>query len=185
MDCNLPGSPAHGIFQARELECIAILFSRDLPNPGIEAGSPSLQTDALPFEPPGKQEEEYIEELYKKGLNDPDNHNGMVSHLEPDILECEVNWALGSITRDKTTGGDTIPAELFQILTNDAVQVLHSICQQIQKTQQWPQDWKRSVFIPIQRRAMSKNVQTTRQLHSLPMIAKLCSKSFKLGFSST
>ena len=131
MDCNLPGSPAHGIFQARELECIAILFSRDLPNPGIEAGSPSLQTDALPFEPPGKQEEEYIEELYKKGLNDPDNHNGMVSHLEPDILECEVNWALGSITRDKTTGGDTIPAELFQILTNDAVQVLHSICQQI------------------------------------------------------
>ena len=81
-------------------------------------------------------------ELYKKDLHNPDNHNGMIAHLEPDILECEVKWALGSITRNKAGGGDGIPVELFQILTNDAVKVLHSICQQIWKTQQWPQDWK-------------------------------------------
>ena len=88
-------------------------------------------------------------ELYKKGLNSPDNHDGVVTHLEPDILECEVKWALGSITTDKASGGDGIPVELFQILKDDAVKVLHSICQQIWKIQQWPQDWKRSVFIPI------------------------------------
>ena len=81
-------------------------------------------------------------ELYKKDLHNPDNHNGMIAHLKPDILECEVKWALGSITRNKAGGGDGIPVELFQILTNDAVKVLHSICQQIWKTQQWPQDWK-------------------------------------------
>ena len=90
-------------------------------------------------------------ELYKKGLNDPDNHDGVASHLEPDILECKVKWALGSITTNKASGGDGILAELFQILKDDAVKVLHSICQQIWKTQQWPQDWKRSVFIPIQK----------------------------------
>ena len=86
---------------------------------------------------------------YKKGLNDPDNHNGVITHLEPDILECEVKWALGSITMNKASGGDEILVELFQILKDDAVKVLHSICQQIWKTQQWPRDWKRSVFIPI------------------------------------
>ena len=84
----------------------------------------------------------YSEELYKKDLNDPNNRDGVITHLEPDILECEVKWALGSITTNKTSGGDGIPVELFQILKDDAVKVLHSICQQIWKTQQWPQDWK-------------------------------------------
>ena len=96
-----------------------------------------------------KRWQEYTEELYKKDLHDPDNHDGVITHLEPDILECEVKWALGSITTNKASGGDGIPVELFQILKDDAVKVLHSICQQIWKTQQWPQDWKRSVFIPI------------------------------------
>ena len=106
-------------------------------------------------------------------------------HLEPDSLECEVKWALGSITTNKASGSDGIPAELFQILKDDIVQVLPSICQQIWKTQQWPQDWKRSVFIPISKRAMPQNVQTTVQLHSFHMPARLCSKSFKQGFSHT
>ena len=89
------------------------------------------------------------EELYKKDHHDPDNHDGVIAHLEPGILECEVKWALGSITMNKANGGNGIPAELFQILKDDAVKVLHSICQQIWKIQQWPQDWRRSVFIPI------------------------------------
>ena len=100
--------------------------------------------------------QEYIEELYKKDLHDPDNHNGVITHLEPDILECEVKWALESITMNKATGGDGIPVELFQILKDDAVKVLHSICQQIWKTQQWPQDWKVSVFIPIPKKGNAK-----------------------------
>ena len=104
---------------------------------------------------------EYTEELYKKHFHDPDNHSGMITHLEPDILECKVKWVLGSITTNKASGADGIPVELFQILKDDAVKVLHSICQQIWKTQQWPQDWKRSVFIPIPKEAMPKNVQTT------------------------
>ena len=87
-----------------------------------------------------KRWQQYTEELYKKGLHNPDNHNGMITHLEPDILEGEVKWALGSITTDKASGGDGIPAELFQILKDDTVNMLHSICQQIGKTQQWPQD---------------------------------------------
>ena len=101
-----------------------------------------------------------------------DNHGGVITHLEPDILEFEVKWALGSITLNKASRSDGVPAELFQILKDDAVKVLHSICKQIWKTQQWPQDWKRSVFIPIPRRAMPKNVQTTEQLHSFHMLAK-------------
>ena len=92
--------------------------------------------------------QEYTE-LYKKDLHEPDNHNGVIDHLEPDILECEVKWALGSITMNKASGGDGIPVVLFQILKGDAVKILHSICQHIWKTQMWPQDWKRSVFIPI------------------------------------
>ena len=92
--------------------------------------------------------QEYTEELYKKDLHDPDNYDGVIIQVEPDILECEVKWALGSITMNKTSGGDGIPVELFQILKDDHVKVLHSICQQIWKTQQWPQDWKTSVFIP-------------------------------------
>ena len=87
-----------------------------------------------------KKGQEYTEEPYKTGLNDPDNHDAVITHLEPDILECKVRWALGSITVNKASGGDGIPAELFQILKHDVVKVLHSICQQIWKTQQWPQD---------------------------------------------
>ena len=109
-----------------------------------------------------KRWQEYTKELYKKDLHDPDNHDGVIIHLEPDILECEVKWALESITTNKASGGDGIRVELFQILKDDTVKVLlHSICQQIWKTQQWPQDWKRSVFIPIQRKAMPMNAQTT------------------------
>ena len=94
--------------------------------------------------------------MYKKGPNDPDNHDGVVTNLEPDILEYEVKWALGSITMNKLSGDDGIPVELFQILKDDGVKVLHSICQQIWKTQQWPQDWKRSVFIPISKKCNAK-----------------------------
>ena len=111
-----------------------------------------------------KRWQEYTED--KKYLHDQDNHDGKITHLEPDILECEVKWALKSITINKASGGDGIPVELFQILKDDAVTVLHSICQQIWKTQQWPQDWKRSVSFQSQRKAMPKNVQTTAQLHS-------------------
>jgi len=103
-----------------------------------------------------KRWQEYTEELYKKDLHDPDNHDGVITHLEPDILECEVKWALGSITMNKASGGDGIPVELFQILKRDAVTVLHSIWQQIWKTQQCPQDWKRSVFIPIPKNGNGK-----------------------------
>ena len=99
---------------------------------------------------------EHTEELYEKDLHDSDNHDGMITHLEPDILKCEVKWALGSITTNKARGGDGIPVELVQILKDDAVKVLHSICQQIWKTQQWPQDCKRSVFIPISKKGNAK-----------------------------
>ena len=103
-----------------------------------------------------KRWQEYTEELYKKDLHDPDNHDGVITHLEPDILECEVKWALESITMNKAGGGDGIPVKLFQILKDDAVKVLHSICQQIWKTQRCPQDWKRSVFIPIPKKGNAK-----------------------------
>ena len=95
-------------------------------------------------------------QLYKKDLYDPGNHDGVITHLEADILECKVKWALGSITKNKARGGDGIPVELLQLLKDDAVKVLHSICQQIWKTQQWPQDWKRSVFIPIPKKGNAK-----------------------------
>ena len=111
--------------------------------------------------------QEYTEELYKKDLHDPDNHNGVNTHLEPDMLECEVNWALESITMNKASGDDGIPVEAFQILKDDVVKVLHSICWQTWKTQQWPQDGKRSVFIPI-----PKNAKTTAQLHSSHTLVK-------------
>ena len=103
-------------------------------------------------------------------LNDLDNHYGVITHLGPNILECEIKWALGSITTNKASRGDGIPVELFQILKDDSVKVLHSICQQIWKTQQWPQDWKRSVFIPVPRRIMPKNIQTTTPLHASHML---------------
>ena len=119
-----------------------------------------------------KRWQEYTEELYKKDLHDPDNHDGMITHLEPDILECEVKRALGSITTNEASGGDGIPVELFQILKEDAMKVLHSICQQIWKTQQWPQDWKSQFSFQSQRKAMPKNAQTTTQLHSSHTLAK-------------
>ena len=102
-----------------------------------------------------KRWQEYTEELYNKDLHDPDNHNGVITQLEPDIMECEINWTLEIITMKKASGGDGIPVELFQILKDDAVKVLQ-ICQQIWKTQQWPQDWKRSVFIPIPKKGNAK-----------------------------
>ena len=118
-----------------------------------------------------KRWQEYTEELHKKDLHDPDNHDGVITHLEPDILECEVKWALECITTNKASRGDGIPVELFQILKDDAMKVLHSICQQIWKTQQWPQDWKQFSF-QSQRKAMAKNAQTTAQLHSSHTLVK-------------
>ena len=109
--------------------------------------------------------------LYKKDLHDPENHDGVITHLQPDILECEVKWALEGITMNKASGGDGIPVEQFQILKDDAVKVLPSICQQIWKTQQWPQDWKRSVFIPIPKKGNAKECSNT-QLHSSHMLVK-------------
>ena len=116
--------------------------------------------------------QEYTEELYKKDLHDPDNHDGVITHLKPDTVECEVKWALGSITMNKASGGDRIPVELFQILKDDAVKVLHSICQQIWKTQQWPRTGKGQFSFQSQRKAMPKNAQTTAQLHSSHTLVK-------------
>ena len=103
-----------------------------------------------------KRWQEHTEDLHKKDLHDPDNHDGVITHLESDILECEVNWALGSITTNRASGDDGIPVELFQILKGDDVKMLHSICQQMWKSQQWPQDWKRSGFIPIPKKGNAK-----------------------------
>ena len=111
-----------------------------------------------------KRWQEYTEELYKKDLHDPDNHDGEITHLEPDILECKVKWTLGSITMNKASEGDGRPVELFQILKDYAVKVLHSICQQIWKTQQWQQDWKISVFIPISKKGSAKQCSNHRTI---------------------
>ena len=119
-----------------------------------------------------KRWQEYTEELYKKDLHDPDNHNAVITHLEPDILKCEVKWALENITMNRASGGDGIPVELFQILKDDAMKVLHSICQQIWKSHQWPQDWKSQFSFQPLRKAMPKNVQTTAQLHSSHTLVK-------------
>ena len=115
-----------------------------------------------------KRWQEYTEELYKKDLHDPDNHDGVITHLVPDVLECEVKWALGSTTTNKASGGDGTPVELFQILKDDAVKVLHSTFQQIWKTQQWPQDWKSSVFIPIPKKGNAKECSNYR---TIPLIS--------------
>ena len=115
-----------------------------------------------------KSWQEYTEELYKKDLHDPDNHDEVITHLKPDILAHEVKWALGSITMNKNSGGDGIPVELFQILKNDAAKVLHSICQHIWKTQQWPQDWKRLVFIPIPKKS---NAKECSNYHTIALIS--------------
>ena len=119
-----------------------------------------------------KRWQEYTEELYKKNVHDLDNHDDVITNLWTDILECKVKWALGSITANKVSGGDRIPVELFQILKDDAVKVLHSICQQIWRTQQRPQDWKMSVFPSVPVKGNVKNAQTPAQLHSSHMLVK-------------
>ena len=123
-----------------------------------------------------KSWQEYTEELYKKDLHDPDNHNGVITHLEPDILESEVKRALGSITVNKASGGDGIPVELFQILKDDAVKVLHSICQQTWKTQQWPQNWKKSVFIPIPKKGNAKECSNYHRIALISHTSKVMLK---------
>ena len=125
--------------------------------------------DLIETEDINKRWQEYTEEQYKEDFNGPDKHNGVITHLEPDILESEVKWALGSITMNKVNGGDGIPVDLFQILKDDAVKVmLHSICQEIWKTQQWPQDWKRSVFIPIPKKG---NAKECSNYHTVTLIS--------------
>ena len=119
-----------------------------------------------------KRWQECTEELFKKDLHDSDNHDGVITHLEPDILECEVKWALESITMSKASGGDGIPVELFQILKDDAVKVLHSICQQIWKTHQWPQAWKRSVFIPNPKKGNAKECSNYRTIALISQASK-------------
>ena len=123
--------------------------------------------------------EKYTEELYKKDLNDPDNHDGVITHLEPDILESEVKWALGNITVNETSGGDEIPVELFLILKDDAVKVLHSICQKIWKNQQWPQDWKRSVFISIPKKGNTKEFSNNCTIAFISHTSKVILKIFQ------
>ena len=121
----------------------------------------------------------YTEDLYKKDLHDPDNYHGVITHLESDILGCEVKWALGSITINKSSGGDGIPVELSQILKDDAVKVLHSICQQIWKTQPWPQNWKRSVFIPIPKKGNAKECSNYRTIALISHASKVMLKILK------
>ena len=124
-----------------------------------------------------KRWQEYTEELYKKDFHDPDNHDGVITHLEPDILDCEVKWSLESITTIKASGGDGIPVELFQILKDDAVKVQLSICQQIWKTQQWPQDWKRSVFILIPKKG---NAKECSDYHTIALISRASKVMLKI-----
>ena len=127
-----------------------------------------------------KRWQEYIEELYKKDLNNPDSHDVMITQLEPDTLDCKVKWALGSITTKKATGVDGIPAKLFQILKDDAVKMVHSICQKIWKTQQWPQDWKRSVFIPIPKKGNAKECSNYLTIALISHASKLMLKILKV-----
>ena len=123
-----------------------------------------------------KSWQKYTEELYKKDLHDPDNHDGVITNLVPDILECEVKWALGSMVTNKVSGGHEIPVELFQILKDDAFKVLHSVCQHIWKTQQWPQEWKRSVFIPIPKKGYAKECSNYRIIAVISHTSKVMLK---------
>ena len=129
-----------------------------------------------------KRWQEYTEELYKKDLHEQDNHDGVITHLQPDILECEVKWALESITTNKASGGDGFPVELFQIIRDDAVKILHSICQQIWKTQQWPQDWKRSVFIPIPKKGSAEECSNYRTIALISHASKVMLKILQARF---
>ena len=129
-----------------------------------------------------KRWQEYTEKPYKKDLHNQDNHNGVITHLEPDILECEVKWALESITTNKPSGGDGIPVELFQLLKDDAVKVLHSICQQVWKTQQWTQDWKRSLFIPSLKKGNAKECSDYRRIAHISHASKVILKILQARF---
>ena len=130
--------------------------------------------------------QEYTEEeLYKKDVHGPDNHDGVITHLESDILQCEVKWALGSIATNKARGSDGIPAEIFQTLKDDAVKVLYSIQKQIWKSQQWLQDWKRSVFIPIPKKGNAKECSSYHTVALISHVSKVMLKSFKLGYNIT
>ena len=129
-----------------------------------------------------KRWQEYTEKLYKKDLHDPDNHDDVITHLEPHILEYEVKWALGNIAKNKASGGDGIPVELFQILKDDAVKVLYSICQQIWKTKQWPQDWKRSVFIPVPKKSNAKECSTNCTIALISHASKIMLKILQARF---
>ena len=131
-----------------------------------------------------KRWQDYTEELYKKDLHDPDNHDGVITHLEPDVLEWEVKWASGSIAANTASGGDGVPGELFKILRDDAVKVLHSICHQIWRMQQWPQDWKRSVFIPIPKKGDAKECSNYHTVALISHASRVCSKFSKAGFNS-
>ena len=133
--------------------------------------------DVIEAEDIKKRWQEYTEVLYKKELHNPDNHVGVITHLEADILECEVKWALESITTNKASGGDGIPVELFQIQKDDAVKVLHSICQKIWKTQQWPKDWKRSVSIPITKKG---NAKECSNYHTIALISHISKEMLKI-----
>ena len=123
-----------------------------------------------------KRWQQYTEELYKKDLHDPDNHDGVITHLELDILECKGRWALGSITMNKASGGDRIPVELFQVIYGDAVKMLHSMYQQFWKTQQWPQDWKRSVSIPIPKKSNAKECSNHHTIALISHVSKVMLK---------
>ena len=129
-----------------------------------------------------KRWQEYTEELYKKGLHNQDNHSGVIMHLEPDSLECKVKWTLRSITTNKANGDDGIPVALFQILKDDAVKVLHSICQEMWKTQHWPQDWKRSVFIPIPKKGNAKECSNYRTIALISHASKVMLKILQARF---
>ena len=142
-------------------------------------------TDLTEAEDIKKRWQECTKELYKKDVHDPDNHNGVITHLEPDILECEVKWALGSITTNKASGGDEIPVELFQILKDDAVKELHSMCQQSWKTQQWPQHWKRSILIPIPKKGNAKECLNSHTIVLTSHTRKVMLKILQSRINST
>ena len=163
MDCSLPGSSIHGIFQERILEWVAIPFSRRSSRSRDWTWVSSTVGRCLTI---------WATRKYKKDLNDPNNQDGVITHLEPNILECEVKWTLGNIITNKARGDDGIPVELFQIVKDGAVKVLHSIYQQIWKTQQWSQDCKRSVFIPIPKKGNAKECSKYCKLHSPHILAK-------------
>ena len=137
--------------------------------------------DLIEAEDIKKRWQEYTEELYKTDLHDPDNHDGVITHLEPDILECKVKWTLGSITTNKASGCDGIPVELFQILKDDSMKVLHSICQEIWKAQQWSQDWKRSVFIPISKKGNAKECSNYHTIALISHASKVMLKILQLA----